>query len=94
MIEQKDCPVCGGAIVIVYVRPDLTYYIENGKIVRDTNNDLWDGTEPFLRFQCSNDALHDMEAKTIFDDPKDTSLRDWMEMVQKEFYEGAHYDTG
>ena len=87
MIRQMDCPICGGPIMLEYIRPDLYFYIENGKIERDDNNDMWEGKNPYLRFRCSNDSEHDIESKTIIDDPEDTSLFDWMQEVQNEFYD-------
>ncbi len=87
MTEPRDCPVCGGPIMIEYIKPDMFFNIENGKLVRDTNHDLWDGTDPYLRFVCTNDSEHDMEAKTIMDDPEDRSLMEWMEKIEEEFYE-------
>lgn len=90
MIEQKDCPICGGPVSLEYVRPDFFYDIEDGKIVRDTNHDLWDGTKPFLRFRCSNDMTHNLEIVEETGMPN-TDLTDWMQRVEKEFYDKKLY---
>ncbi len=55
MIRERDCPICGGAIVFKYVTPDKNFYILNGKIEHDTNNLCWE--EEGLVFHCSNDML-------------------------------------
>lgn len=55
-MQMKVCKICGGAIVCTYQREDLYFYIEDGKVKRDTNPDLWAGY-PFV-FHCSNDREH------------------------------------
>ena len=91
MIESKDCPICGGQIMFEYVRPDFFFYIEEGKIKRDTNHDLWEGTDPYLRFRCTNDITHELEL-----DPKsglpDMILKGWMEEVEEKFFREKLYD--
>jgi len=91
MIEQRDCPVCGGQIMIKYITPTYNYYItEDGKIERDTNNDLWEGKDPYLSFCCSNDELHDININQE-GRPSD-SMQKWKDLVEKEFYERGHDD--
>ena len=87
MSKARDCPVCGGPIMLEYIRPNMYFYFnEDGKLKRDTNHDLWEGTIPYLKFVCTNDSEHDMEEKTILDDPDDNSLATWMNGVEKEFF--------
>ena len=90
MIESRDCPICGGEIMFEYIRPDFTFYINEGKIERDRNNDLWEGKDPYLKFRCVNDKLHDIETQE--GRPID-SFSNWTEDVTKEFYEKGHHDV-
>jgi len=91
MIESRDCPICCGAIMLCYIRPDFEYYIQEGKIERDTNNDLWEGSDPYLDFHCSNDRLHDIN--TPQEGRPADSMQAWIEDVTKEFYEKGYYDV-
>jgi len=92
MIKQRDCPICGAQIMLVYIRPDFDFYInEKGEIERDTNNDLWDGKDSYLKFRCGNDEFHDINIDEE-GRPKN-SMQDWIEDVTKEFYEKAHHDV-
>jgi hypothetical protein len=55
-MKPKKCPICGADIVCTLKRQEHYFYIENEKVERDTNEDLWfDG--PF-HFHCSNDKEH------------------------------------
>jgi len=85
-IESRDCSICGGPIMFTYVHPDNDFYIENGKIERDRNNDIYSATHPYVEFRCVNDITHDIEHKTIADDPEDDSLMDWMIKVENIFF--------
>jgi hypothetical protein len=86
MAEPRDCPVCGGPIMITYIRPDFDFYIEDGKIQRDTNGDLWYGKDPYLEFYCTNDKTHDLEQDLSIVEHRNAQ-QEWQEDVQKEFYE-------
>ena len=90
MIESRDCPICGGEVMFIYVRPDFTFYINEGKIERDTNNDLWEGKDPYIRFRCVNDELHAID---IQEGRPIDSFSNWKEDVTKEFYEKGHDDV-
>lgn len=91
MIKSRDCPVCGGPIMFSYVRPDFEFYIENGKIVRDKNEDLWFEKDPYLGFHCSNDRNHDLEQPQLTD-PKSDSQLDWQQTIREEFYAKIYPD--
>ena len=87
MAESRDCPVCGSPIMFKYVRPDFDFYIsKDGTIKRDTNNDLWEGKDPYLIFHCTSDMLHD-----LYSCPSNTECLDfqnkWEESINKEFYD-------
>jgi len=87
MIKPRDCPVCGGPIMFTYVRPDFIFYIdEDGEINRDSNQDLWHGKDPFLKFHCGNDMTHNLEEIQLMD-PTTSSQSDWEEAVEEEFYQ-------
>ena len=73
MIKSRDCPVCGGPIMFSYVRPDFDFDIEDGKIVRDTNKDLWHGKDPYLDFYCTNDRTHDLNQPSLVDESPPSS---------------------
>lgn len=90
MIKQRNCPVCGAQIMIVYIRPDFAFYInEKGEIERDTNNDLWEGKDPYLKFRCENDDLHDINIDE--EGRPRNSMQDWIEDVTLEFYRKNHH---
>ena len=91
MIRSRDCPICGGEIMFTYVRPDFTFYINEGEIERDSNNDLLEGKDPYLKFRCVNDDLHDIN--TPQEGRLPDSMQDWIEEVTKKFYEEGHYDV-
>lgn len=86
MIKPRDCPVCGGPIMFRYVRPNFDFDIEDGKIVRDKNKDLWDGTEPHLDFHCTNDRTHELNQPSLVDESFN-SQAEWEETIEEEFYE-------
>jgi len=85
-IEQRDCPICGGPIMFSYVRPALDFYFsENGKIERDNNKDLWEGTA-HLEFYCSNDRTHELNDPPPISEYRHAHQK-WEEKVIKHFYE-------
>jgi hypothetical protein len=86
MIKSRDCPVCGGPIMFSYERPNLDFYIEDGKIVRDTNRDLWYGKDPYLAFYCTNDITHNLEGPMLVDSSS-SAQSDWETAIEEEFYE-------
>ncbi len=85
MIENKWCPLCGKEITFSYMRPDYYFDIVKGKIERDTNNDLWEGKDPYFKFHCSNDREHNIDDHSNPQDEIEFIL--WTETVEKEFYE-------
>jgi len=86
MAKSRDCPVCSGPIMFSYVRPDFDFDIEDGKIVRDTNKDLWDGKDPYLHFYCTHDKTHDLAHPTLLD-ASHLSQSNWEQEIITEFYE-------
>lgn len=86
MIKSRDCPICGGPIMFSYVRPEFEFNIEDGKIVRDSNQDLWNGKDPYLDFHCSNDGTHDLEGPLLVD-ASHLAQTEWEESISEEFYE-------
>ena len=55
-MKQVFCKTCGAPIVCTLKRSDLYFYIEDGKVIRDTNPDFWED-DPFL-LHCSEDIEH------------------------------------
>lgn len=91
MAKSRDCPICGGQIMFTYVRPDFEFYIEGGKIKRDTNTDLWHGKNPYLEFHCTNDRTHDLNQPALVD-PSLFEQQEWEEDVENEFYATVYHD--
>lgn len=55
-MKEKYCNKCGGPLVCTYIKENLYFYINAaGKVIRDTNEDLWNGG---IEFYCSNDKSH------------------------------------
>lgn len=86
MIESRNCPVCGGPVMITYIRPSFDFYIEDGKIERDTNKDLWHGKDPYLDFHCTNDRTHNLHIGPSIVESMNAQI-DWEEKVTEYFYE-------
>jgi len=91
-IKSKDCPICGGPIMFEYIHPTNDFYIEDGKIERDGNLELFNRS--YVRFRCINDLTHDLESKTIVNDPDDNSLTEWMQKVEEIFYKDVLPNIG
>jgi len=65
-MKQFFCPECKAPIVCSYEKTDLYFYQdENDNIVRDTNEDLIHGTQPYFHFHCSNDKEDDIRPLDI-----------------------------
>ncbi len=64
-MKQFLCPICKAPIVCSYVRSDLYFYQDkNNNVVRDTNNDVLQGIDPYLYFYCSNNMKDNIESLT------------------------------
>ena len=58
-MKTRNCNECGGPLVCTYTKEDLYFYIdEHGNVVRDTNQDLWNGE--IIEFHCSNNTSHNI----------------------------------
>jgi len=69
-----------------YITPELNFYVEDGEIVRDTNNDLWEGKDPYLKFRCTNDITHDLNtAPSIVEYLHIQNT--WESDISREFYD-------
>ena len=75
MLEVKKCKQCGENIIIDYIKPCITFGIEDGEIIQ-INNDVWqarlDG--PYTVPYCSADREHDIGDLNIL----------WVEEVEQE----------
>jgi len=83
MSEKRYCEVCGGEILIAYVRPEKVFRIdESGDFAREDNNDVFcpDGDNPTVKFICSNDREHKIGEEKILD---------WMTTVEEAFLDSG-----
>ena len=61
-MEERSCPMCGGQLAMVRIKPELYFYInEKGQVERDTNHDFG-GVGPISEYQaiCTQDRTHDI----------------------------------
>ena len=57
-MKDRHCETCGAPLAATYEKNDLYFYIDdNGKVVRDTNQDLLDVG---FFVHCSNDLTHNI----------------------------------
>lgn len=62
MLDVKKCKECGADVVCDYIKPCMSFRIEDGQVVRDDNNDAWQprGDGPYVVFYCSEDRGHEI----------------------------------
>jgi hypothetical protein len=62
MLETKKCKECGADVAVDYIKPCMSFRIEDGEIIRDDNNDAWEprGDGPYVVFYCSEDREHEI----------------------------------
>jgi len=81
MIKERQCPICGSPISFQVVTLDRNFYILNGEIEEDTNNQAWEFEG--LVFHCSNDMEHDLHTGDLLVDEKQ---RKWEKHIEEELH--------
>jgi hypothetical protein len=82
-MKDRHCETCGGLLAATYERTDYYFYIdESGKVVRDTNPDLW--VQAALNIHCSNDRTHNIGP--IYGEKGYEEFEEWKEQFEREIF--------
>jgi hypothetical protein len=62
MLATKKCKECGADVAVDYIKPCMSFRIQDGQVIRDDNNDAWEpkGDSPYVLPYCSEDREHDI----------------------------------
>lgn len=86
-LKNWYCQECGGEVWFTYERPSATFSIEDGKIVRMDNNDVFQSQG--LIFHCCNDVEHEIQPP--YPSRLHRVFSDWCSSVENYFYDNSLY---